>query len=1325
LLDTNEQVGEQISQELTSSDTPNTDVYKPILTLFVDDDNTNDESANADLNVDNIGSALVNADIAVLSSDSNGDIESKVGTTEDGSMPTYINDADLSSEYATSIEIRGPPVNETVTLSDMHLVDPAVDNFDGQIVYFDFDGEDNVTYNGPVTVEGIDVPAFVAPGDLAGQEQAIITEVLGSLEHLFAGSGIIFTTERPSGNQLYSTIYVGGDDSAFADYGSFLGLAEQVDVGNTDRSDNAFVFSDNTVSGHTDPGSLVTHLTNLLCHETGHLLGYGHDNEDPNGGVLSIVAVIMPDRFEPNDSFEDATDLGTVVDLTEADLTMHESGKDYYDYYLLTPAYSGAMNVDILFSHSLGNLDLWVFDSSQSLLAHSRSATDNESVLVTVTGGQTYYLWVWGWMDETNPDYDLVIEGPHVPADRFEPNDSFAEATDLGTLGNRTEADLTIHQFGNRDYYLLTAGDSGTLNVDILFSHSLGNLDLGVYHSGKLLLAGSYSFTDNESVSVPVMGGQTYYVRVHGYGGAAHPDYDLVIDGPEGHPADRFEPNDSFAEATDLGTLGDRTEAGLTIHESDNEDYYLLTAADSGTLRVDILFSHSLGNLALGVYDSGQSLLAYSISNTDDESVSVAVTGGQIYYVLVVGAVGVIHPDYDLVIDGPEIVHGPEIDVEVNGTDDVHSHEFGVMDVGQYASQEFTVRNEGDADLVVIQAAGLISPFSISPVNNSGTTDNWVIPAGGTQTFTVSFSPDNPGYYSDTLVLTSNDSDEGSYQITVQGTGMTPDIIYVDDDATAGANNGLNWDDAFIYLQDALDFAEGSGGQVSGIWVAEGIYKPDQGAAVVSGDRSATFQLLNGVAVIGGYAGLGEPDPNARDVVLYETVLSGDLNGDDGPSFVNYGENSYHVVKGSGTNATAILGGFTITSGSANGSVAFSDDSGGGMYSLVGSPILIDNTFGDNLAVRGGGMFNYSSNPILINCTFSSNFAALYGGGMTNYFGSTPILVNSTFSGNFAAYYGGGMYNQTVSSPVLVNSTFNGNFAGEFGGGMSNFHYSNPTLISTTFSGNIAKYGGGMANYINSTPTLINSTFSGNFAIYFGGGMHNQTESSPVLVNCIFNGNFANNFGGGMSNFQNSSPTLMNSTFSGNSAKYGGGMFNYLSSNPTLTNSTFSGNFAVFYGGGMFNSGSNPTLTNSIFWLNIDSGGANESAQVFGGTPVINYSCIQGWTGGFGGTGNFGDDPMFVRNPDDGGDGWGVGGNDDYGDLHLLPSSPCIDAGDNTAVPPDIGDIDGDSNTTERAPLDLDGINRFIDDPLTIDTGLPDLPDYPFIVDMGAYEYHP
>jgi hypothetical protein len=57
-------------------------------------------------------------------------------------------------------------------------------------------------------------------------------------------------------------------------------------------------------------------------------------------------------------------------------------------------------------------------------------------------------------------------------------------------------------------------------------------------------------------------------------------------------------------------------------------------------------------------------------------------------------------------------------------------------------------------------------------------------------------------------------------------------------------------------------------------------------------------------------------------------------------------------------------------------------------------------------------------------------------------------------------------------------------------------------------------------------------------------------------------------------------------------------------------------------------------------------------------------------------------------------------------DFRLRSGSPCIDAGDNTAVP-------------EGITTDLDGNPRFVDDPDTADTGQGDPP----VVDMGAYEF--
>jgi len=53
------------------------------------------------------------------------------------------------------------------------------------------------------------------------------------------------------------------------------------------------------------------------------------------------------------------------------------------------------------------------------------------------------------------------------------------------------------------------------------------------------------------------------------------------------------------------------------------------------------------------------------------------------------------------------------------------------------------------------------------------------------------------------------------------------------------------------------------------------------------------------------------------------------------------------------------------------------------------------------------------------------------------------------------------------------------------------------------------------------------------------------------------------------------------------------------------------------------------------------------------------------------------------------------------------------------AVPADTADLDGDGNTTERTPYDLDGKPRFVDDLFTPDTGVPGSP----VVDMGAYEF--
>jgi hypothetical protein len=77
-----------------------------------------------------------------------------------------------------------------------------------------------------------------------------------------------------------------------------------------------------------------------------------------------------------------------------------------------------------------------------------------------------------------------------------------------------------------------------------------------------------------------------------------------------------------------------------------------------------------------------------------------------------------------------------------------------------------------------------------------------------------------------------------------------------------------------------------------------------------------------------------------------------------------------------------------------------------------------------------------------------------------------------------------------------------------------------------------------------------------------------------------------------------------------------------------------------------------------------------------------------------------------------------LAGTDDD-NVRIRPGSPCIDAGDNTMLPPDFTDLDADGDTAEPTPLDATGYPRFEDNPTTVDTGVGPSP----IVDIGAFEF--
>lgn len=607
--------------------------------------------------------------------------------------------------------------------------------------------------------------------------------------------------------------------------------------------------------------------------------------------------------------------------------------------------------------------------------------------------------------------------------------------------------------------------------------------------------------------------------------------------------------------------------------------------------------------------------------------------------------------------------------------------------------------------------------------------------------------------------------------IEVSEPGEPIPTIHVDDDAPLGGD-GTTWSTAYKYLQDALAVATGG----DEVHVAGGTYKPDmdEGGNATPCDRSATFQLISGVTLYGGYAGLGDAgNPDQRDIEVYETVLSGDLEGDDGPDFQNNDDNSYHVVIGSGTDNTGILEGFTITGGNADGS--YPNERGGGMYSQGGTPTVTHCTFiGNTATCCGGGIWGGGGTLVITGCTITGNMAN-DGGGLAECDG--PIS-HSEITDNEAWTHGGGLFAcdgtiehctiadnradwggglRDCDGPIeycritgnrsgnngggldesdgpISNCTVAGNHAGGWGGGFARCDgpISNCTITANTAGGN----GGGLAEC---NGAITHCEIRDNVADYDGGGL---AYCGDRIDSCKIVGNHAGRSGGGL---HHCGAGITHCTIAENSAGINGGGLDACSG--TIEGCTITGNVAGNVGGGLnFCHG---TINNCLIAGNRANrgGGLDECDGI-----INNCTITENWALSSGGglswcnwiisnciiRGNIQGNPPVpnqVENSappvysciDDCDPEFVVPGSwspiPPYpwaeGDYHLSPASPCIDAGNNTLVPSDTLDLNDDGDASEPTPLDLGGNSRFVDDCLMDDTGLGD----PAVVDMGAYEY--
>ncbi|WP_257666067.1 BspA family leucine-rich repeat surface protein [Parapedobacter tibetensis] len=321
-------------------------------------------------------------------------------------------------------------------------------------------------------------------------------------------------------------------------------------------------------------------------------------------------------------------------------------------------------------------------------------------------------------------------------------------------------------------------------------------------------------------------------------------------------------------------------------------------------------------------------------------------------------------------------------------------------------------------------------------------------------------------------------------------------VLYVDINVntTAGGYTGAgdSWANAVPELADALKWArEQHDGDSPGwteaeplrVFVAVGTYLPLYSAAdgqyTTDGGRDNSFVLVPDVQLYGGFdptAGIEALDdarilPDNNDPQV-GSILSGDFAGNDNTdNFDNHLENAHHLIVSVSDVGSALVDGFTVTGGNANGT---------GRLNVNGIGVT---------RAHGGGMYFLGTSTLLSHIVIANNSVMGYGGGLFSELNSDITIANGVITHNQASR-GGGI--TSFHMLTLINAVVSKNAASLIAGGIENYE-GILTITNGTISHNAAGRGGGIANLGAHTANLTNTIIWANTADGAGNQLFNLT----------------------------------------------------------------------------------------------------------------------------------------------------------------------------------------------------------------------------------------
>ena len=619
---------------------------------------------------------------------------------------------------------------KNLQLNGMELVDPGADYSGNQVVYLDFKGANNTAYNNEalnIHVGGINVAD-------SGLDQAGINKVITELNTTFAGSGVSFTVNVPAGKE-YSTIYIGGTGSAFAQYGSAIGLSETIDAGNKIKNDNAYVLADKIAS--------AGQLSAVIAHEAGHLLGFKHENTQPEALTLADFSEVLSGS---------SITVKNVVFITHG----YELSKSF-------PSWVDDMSIAIQsrMDQDLGVADVGLYTlkaeaGKDGEITFSGPAMTSENMVVEVdwsslSGGLLVPI-------TNSADYSTT--------DVAKALGKYLSVTSPSLLSNDVNISMIGHSRGGSLIAALAADFYVNYNVT---TDSATFLD-------PHPLSDDYGFNDNGVLSVSGITTSYNYYRNDGSG-----------------DSEDWNPPGGWTVSTAGGSVVNVELNNKFFNGSSNGGYDSWSASDQhsdvhlwyqGTIDTQGGFADEDASVSA---DQAGSWYSTSAFDTNLSSSGLSYNRNDLGYNLL------FNPEISVWGKNISITDGDIVPAATDGTD------FGnILTIGGTVTQEFTIKDLGGAVLNLtgtpVISISNSTDFKIS--EDPAATVN----SGGSTVFSITFDPDSDGLKTATVTISSNDPDEGTYDFIIQGRGLKPDAGNTPDTA-----NDITVLDNWVGVGDTAD----------------------------------------------------------------------------------------------------------------------------------------------------------------------------------------------------------------------------------------------------------------------------------------------------------------------------------------------------------------------------------------------------------------------------------------------------------------------------------------------------------------------------------------